>query len=711
MVSYRMRDIRNIALAGHGGTGKTTLVDTILAQSKATEKRGSVDDGTSFSDFDEEEKHRKFSIDSTLLHCDWKGKRIHLIDTPGYPDFIGASLGAMSAVETVLVVINAPAGIQVNTRRVFHEAGQRGLGRMIVINRMDGENINFEGLVASIQETFGNRCVLLNIPVGQGEKFSGVVGLLTPPTSSPAGALADPQQYRAKLVETAVESDEELMMRYLEGEQLTEEEINGAVVKAIAGGTLVPIVFTSAKKGVGVSELLDTVASLALPPDQVRRILLKKEGDTFAEVPLVVKEDGDPVALVFKSFTDPFVGKLSYLRVMSGRLMSDAPTICVRTGKPVKIGHLFRVQGKQQETVTEAIAGDLVAVAKVEDLMWGDTLGAGAGGAAFPPVKMPTPMVSQAVQPKARGDEGKISGSLSKIAEEDPTFKVRRDAETKEMVISGMSELQLDVIRSRCRRRFQLEMESRTPRIPYRETITITSEAMYRHKKQTGGAGQFAEVHLRLYPLPRNGVKPEEFLTKDRFPQCRHHSYHPDVNFLFIDSIVGGTIPNQYIPSVEKGVRKTIESGVLAGYVVQDVGVEVHFGNDHPVDSKDIAFQIAGEMAFKAAFEQAKPAILEPIVIIEITVTTEKMGDIMADLAGRRGRIQGTDTLPGNLSVIKAQIPLGEVMDYARSLGSITGGQGSYTVEPSHYDVVPGNVQMQIIEKARKAKEEAHSQH
>jgi elongation factor G len=320
-------------------------------------------------------------------------------------------------------------------------------------------------------------------------------------------------------------------------------------------------------------------------------------------------------------------------------------------------------------------------------------------------------MASLAVQPKARGDEQKISGSLAKIADEDPTFRVRRDAETKEMVISGMSDLHLDVVRCRCRRRFQLEMEVKQPRIPYRETITVPSEDMYRHKKQTGGAGQFAEVHLRVFPLPRGGIKPEEFLTKDKFPHARHHSYHGDVNFLFIDSIVGGTIPNQYLPSVEKGVRKSVESGVLAGYVVQDVAVEVHFGKDHPVDSKDIAFQIAGEMAFKQAFEKARPAILEPIVNIEVTLPTEKMGDIMADLSGRRGRIQGTDTLPGNLSLIKASIPLGEVMDYARSLGSITGGHGSYTIEPSHYDVVPGNVQQQIIDRAKKAKEDAHATH
>jgi elongation factor G len=708
MAKYRTQDIRNVAFVGHGGSGKTTLVDAILFHAKATEKHGSVDDGTSHSDFDEEERHRKFSIDAAILHCDWQGKRLHIIDTPGYPEFIGAVLGAMAAVETAVLVLHATSGLQVNSRRTFREAGDRGIGRMIVINRMDAENIDFDRLIQSIQETFGKQCVLMNVPVGSGDKFSGVLSVLTPPASAPAGVLADPQQMRSKLIETAIEADEGLMMRYLEGEQLSEGEVTAAVTKAIASGALVPILCTSAKKGIGVSELLDTIASYALTPGQVKRSLTNKDG---GEVPLVVKEDGDPVAHVFKSFTDPFVGKLSYIRVHSGVFKGDTPTLCLRTGKPVKIGHLTCVQGKQHEHVAEAIAGDIVAVSKVEDLAWGDTLGGGSGGAFFAPTKMPTPMVSLAVQPKARGDEQKISGSLAKIADEDATFKVRRDAETKEMVISGMSELYLDVIRARCRRRFALEMDVKPPRIPYRETVTAPSESMYRHKKQTGGSGQFGEVHIRMYPLPRGIVKPEEFLTKDKFPHARHHSYHPEVNFLFIDSIVGGTIDNSYIPSVEKGIRKTVDSGVLAGYLVQDVAVELHFGKTHPVDSKDIAFQIAGEMAFKQAFELAKPAILEPIVTIEVTVPTDKMGDIMADLSGRRGRIQGTDSLAGNLSVIMASIPLAEVTDYARSLGSITGGQGSFSVEPSHYDVVPGNVQQQIIDRAKKEKEVAAAHH
>jgi elongation factor G len=711
MAKYRMQDIRNVALMGHGGTGKTSLVDSILFHAKAVDKLGSVDDGSSVSDFEDEEKHRKFSIDASIMHCDWKSKRLNIIDTPGYPDFIGAALGSLSAIETAIIVIHASSGIQVNTRRVFREAGDRQLGRILVINKMDVENIDYDGLLAAIGESFGTQCVPLNVPVGQGDKFTGVVSVRTPPASPTAGALADPAELRSRLLEAAVESDEELMVRYLEGDQLTEDEINGAIIKAIGTGSLIPILFASSKKGIGITELLDTITSFGLAPDQVKRTLIKKEGDEVKEVPLVVKEDGEPIAHAFKTVTDPFVGKLSYLRVHSGKLVGDTGVLIVRTGKLAKFGHLLSVQGKKQDVVPDAVAGDVVAVAKVEEIVCGDTIGGGSAGAVFPPGKMPTPMASLAVQPKARGDEGKISGSLNKIADEDQTFRVRRDAETKEMVISGMSDLHLDVVRSRCRRRFQLEMEVKPPRIPYRETVTSNAEDMYRHKKQTGGSGQFAEVHLRVYPLPRGGIKPEEFLTKDKFPHARHHSYHPDVNFLFIDSIVGGTIPNQYLPSVEKGVRKTVESGVLAGYVVQDVAVEVHFGKDHPVDSKDIAFQIAGEMAFKQAFEKARPAILEPIVIIEVTLPTDKMGDIMADLSGRRGRIQGTDTLPGNLSLIKASVPLGEVMDYARSLGSITGGQGSFLVEPSHYDVVPGNVQQQIIDRAKKAKEEAHAAH
>ncbi len=711
MPKFHMQDIRNVVLVGHGGVGKTSLADTMLFKAKAVDRAGSVDDGTSISDYEDEEKHRKFSIDSTVLHCEWKAKCIQLIDTPGYPDFIGASLSALAAAETAMVVLNAAAGIQVNTRRMFREAGESRLGRFLVLNKLDGENIDFDALLQSIRESFGPQCVLLNVPVGLGDKFSAVVSVLHPPAAVPAGVVADPQQERTKLIEAAVEADEALMTRYLEGEQLSADEIAGAVRKAIAAGSLVPIVCTSAKKAIGIEELLDTIATLALAPGELPRVLVKKDGNGTPELPLEANENAEPLALVFKSVTDPFVGKLTYVRVFSGKLVGDSSLVNLRTGKPVKLGHLFHVQGKQQEQTADAGAGEIIAVHKIEDLAFGDTLAARAGGAVFPPARVPTPMVSQAVQPKSRGDEQKISGSLGKIAEEDPTFRVRRDAETKEMVISGMSELHLDVTRARLRRRFQLEMDVKPPRIPYRETVTVPAEASYRHRKQTGGAGQFGEVHLRLYPLPRGGVVPEEFLTKDKFPHARHHSYHPDVNFLFIDSVVGGTIPNQYIPSVEKGVRKQVEAGVLAGYVVQDVAVEVYFGKSHPVDSKDIAFQIAGEMAFKEGFEHAKPALLEPVVIIEVTVPTHHMGDIMADLSSRRGRIQGTDTLPGNQSMITASVPLADVMDYARNLGSITGGQGSYTIEPSHYDVVPGNVQVQIIEKARRAKEEAHAAH
>lgn len=710
MAKYRTEDIRNVILVGHGGAGKTTLADTVLHRTKAVDRLGSVDDGTSISDYDDEEKLRKKSIDATFLHCDWKNNRLNLIDTPGFPDFIGACFGVLDAAETALVMVDASAGIQVNTRRVFREASERGMGRIIVLNKLDAENINFAALDAIIQETFGKQCVLLNAPVGLGEKLTGVVDVLHPPDALPAGIAVDIQAERSRLLDVAVESNEELMMRYLEGEQLSDDEIRHAVAQAVQAGKLVPIVCISARKQIGVDQLLDTITTLALKPTELQRTLVRKEGDANVTVPLEPKPDGEPIALVVKTVTDPFVGRLSYVRVFTGKIVPETPVLNVRNNKPTKMGHLLSAQGKQLDHISDAIAGDIIAVAKVEDLLWGDTLGAGAHGAHFAPSRMPIPMVSQAVQPKARGDEGKISTSLAKIVEEDPTFKVRRDAETKEMVISGMSELHLDVVRSKLRRRFQLEMDVKPPRIPYRETITVPAEAMYRHKKQTGGAGQFGEVHLRVHPLPRGGVVPDDFITKERFPSARDNSYHEDVRFLFIDSIVGGTIPNQYIPSVEKGVRKAIETGIIAGYTIQDVAVEVFFGKSHPVDSKDIAFQIAGEMAFKEAFHQARPVILEPIVNIEITVPTTKMGDIISDMSTRRGRIQGSDTLPGNLSSIKAQVPLAEVVDYARGLGSMTGGQGSYTLEPSHYDMVPGNVQQTIIDKAKKAREE-HAAH
>ncbi len=705
MAKYTTADIRNVALVGHTGSGKTSLVDAMLYTAKAVDRLGRVDDGTSVSDFDDEEKERQKSVESHVLYCDWQGNHINIIDTPGSPDFAGATFSALPAVETALIVVDASVGVQVNTRKVNARAMEQGLARMIVLNKCDLENIDFNGVLAAIREVLGANCVFLNVPTGLGAEFKGVISVLSPPNDLPAGLPVDLDEERGKLIDAAVENDEELMMRYLEGEELGAEELTGAIRSAIAAGTLVPILCTSADSLVGVKELLDAIGQFAVPPDGLERYLEKKTDQGVERIPLEVKEDGPPIAWVFKTQTDPFVGKLSYIRVFSGVLASDSSVVNQRTRKQSRIAQLLRIQGKQQSPLEKAIAGDLCAVAKVEDFSWGDTLG-DTGGAVYPKPPLPEPMFSLAVEPKSRGDEQKISSSLARVTEEDPTFRVFRNTETRELVISGISELHLEVIRSRLKRRFGLEMNVRTPKIAYRETITSKTEGSYRHKKQTGGRGQFAEVHLRLFPLPRGQkIDPAEYVTKERFPQARNYNYHEDINLLFVDSIVGGVIPNQFIPAVEKGVRETMESGVLAGYTVQDICVEVYFGKDHPVDSSEAAFKIASSVAFKEAFMKDKPVLLEPIVNMEVVVPMDKMGDVMSDLNSRRGRIQGTETLPGGMAVVRAQVPLAEVMEYSRVLGSITGGQGYYSLEPSHYDVVPAHIQQQIIEQAQRERE------
>jgi elongation factor G len=709
MAKYKVEDIRNIALVGHGAAGKTSLADALLFAAKAVSRRGSPDEGTSVSDYDEEEHTRKRSIDTSILHLEWKGKRFNLLDAPGYSDFVGAALEALNAVETAVIVVSAPAGVEVNTRRMFHEAGRRGLARAIVINKMDADNINFPTLLSAIRESFGKNCVLLDAPNGVGAQFSGDIDVLHPADKAPAGCPIDLAAARSQLVDAIVESDEALMEKYLTEGDVSNEELEHALPHALAAGAVIPILCTSAKKDIGITELLDALADDGESPAEAKPRKATRGGD---EVTVEPKESGEFVGQVFKTLTDKFVGNLSFIRVLSGRITPEQSLVNARTGKASRFGGLLQMQGKEQKAVPEAVAGDIVAVAKVEDLHIGDTVGTNPNVPRLAVPAFPTPMFGLAVEPKARGDEQKISTSLARIANEDPTFIVSRDAQTHEMVITGMSQLHLEVIQHRLKRRFDLEVVTKEPKIPYRETITTKAEADHRHKKQTGGRGQFGEVHLRVYPLPREIASKEqffeEFANKSRFEKLRVDSSHYDEehNFGFIDHIVGGTIPNQFIPAVEKGCKDLLERGALAGYRIQDVAVEVHFGKDHPVDSSEAAFKTAGRMAFKKAVLNARPVLLEPIVNLEVTAPSKYTGALLSDLNTKRARVEDQDSLPGDLTVITAKAPLAEVMRYAAVLGSITQGQGSYSMEFSHYDQVPGNVQQQIVSKAKLHEEE-----
>jgi elongation factor G len=714
MANYRGDDIRTVALVGHEQAGKTSLADAVLFKAKATDRRGSVDEGTSISDFDEEEKKHKYSIDSSVLHLDYQGKRIYLIDTPGKPDFVGQAIGALGAVDCAAIVVSATAGVQVNTRRMFAEAGRRGLTRILVINRIDSDNVHFDALLGVIRDSLGKNCVLFNAPNAVGPAFSSVISVLNPPSPAPSGLPIDLNAERSRLIDSIVESDEALMEKYLGEGDVTADELAAALPQAMAAGTIVPICCTSTKAGkdIGVQDLLDAVAKFAPSPKAgPKRKASKGSGEKATEVTVAGDEAGELVGQVFKTISDKFVGNLSYLRILSGKMAGDQPIFNQRTGKSARSGGLLLAQGKTTKPVSDAIPGDIVAVAKIEDLHLGDSISNHAGAPKLPLPTFPTPMFGLAIEPKSRGDEQKISGSLQKIADEDPTFKVTRDSQTKEMVITGMSQLHLDAVQKRLKSRYDLEVITHEPKIPYRETITAEAGAEHRHKKQTGGRGQFGEVHLRVYPLKPYDIHNEEellerFANKSKFEKLRSAHYEPDHNFAFLDHIVGGTIPNQFIPAVEKGCKEVLEQGALAGYRVQDVAVEVHFGKDHPVDSSEAAFKTAGRMAFRKAFREARPVLLEPIVNLEVTLPSKYTGSILGDLNTKRARIENQDSLPGDLAVIMAKVPLAEVTRYAAQLGSITQGTGSYTMEFSHYDVVPGNVQQQIVSKAKLAAEE-----
>lgn len=696
MAKANIQDIRNLVVCGHGGCGKTTLVDHFLTSTGAVNAHPNVDEGTSICDFDPEEKHHKYTIEAKIVYFDHAGKFFQVIDTPGYPDFIGQTIGAMHGVDTALIVINAQAGIEVNTRRVFAEAGKAGLGRMIVINKIDAENVNFPALVETIREMWGTACVLLNVPVGHGATFQGVVSTLSVPDDT-TGALVDPHEIHEPLLESIIEVDEGVMERYFEGTPPTDEELAGLIVRAVAAGTLVPILCCSGKTGVGMPELLAAAAMCGLPPDALPRTVTK------GEETMQVKADpnGPLVAHVFKTRVDPFVQKLSFIRVHAGTIKRDDIVPVSTARKPVKLGQPLRVRAADTQPVDVAGPGDIVAIAKMEELATGASL----GDWRFPPIEFPTPMVGLAVTPKSRGDETKLSGALHKVVDEDPTFRLDRDAQTKELVITGMSELHLTVIRERLARRDKLEVDTKEPKIPFRETIQIKAEGSYRHKKQSGGRGQFGEVHIRMFPLPR-GTNIEEFATKSNFPSLKEYHYDETNNFLWVDSVVGGVIPGNFMPAIEKGFRDRISRGVIAGYQVQDVGVEVHFGKHHPVDSSEAAFKTAASMAFRNVFQQAKPALLEPVVKLDITIPEANVGDVYSDMSSRGGRVSGSDSAGGGLQTVHVEVPLRCVTTYARTLSSMTGGQGSFSMDFSHYDVMPPNVMQDIIAKAKLQEEE-----
>lgn len=704
-VKHLVENVRDIALVGHRAAGKTSLADALLFEAHAVDRMGSVDDGTSVADTDDEEHKHHFSIDTHVLHADHDGKHLNILDAPGSPDFIGAALEALAAVETAVVVVSAVNGVEMNTRKMFAEATTLGLSRAIVINKLDADGVDLPGLVESIRAAFGKNCVLFNVPDRTGPGMRDVHCLLDPRQILPPSTPVDVPKARSALIEAVVESDEALMEKYLSEGQVTLAELEGDISRALEAGTLIPIFCASAKKDKGVRELLDALARYGLSPTFARKRLEGLQiGTNGHSHQLEPTEQEEFVAQVFKVVNDKFVGHLSFVRVIAGKLQHNHNVVNLRNGQTLRVGHLLEVQGKQSHQVHDAGPGDIVAIAKVEGLEIGDTLAYTNHAPKLPLPHFPTPMFSLAIEPKTRGDEQKISVGLHKLASEDPTVKVHPDAVTHELVISGVSQLHLDIIRERLKARFGVDVNAKEPKVPYRETIHADAAGEHKHKKQTGGRGQFAEVHLRIYPLSREIKTQEqceaEFANRSRFEKMRHVHYDPTFNFAFVDHIVGGTIPNNFLPAIEKGCKEMLERGVLAGYRIQDCAVEVHFGKYHDVDSSEAAFKTAGRLAFKKAFLAAKPALLEPIVKLEITAPSKYTGAILGDLPTRRAHVENQDALPGDMTVIYARAPLSEVSKYAAQLGGMTQGQGSYSLELSHYDLVPATVQQQIVSKA-----------
>ncbi len=669
MAGYTTADIRNIALVGHGGGGKTSLTDWLLHAAGAIGRVGTIQDKNTTCDFEPEEKEHAHSLSSALVHFDYEGRRVNMIDTPGYPDFLGQAITALPAVEMAAVVVDAARGVQTVTRRMMRLAEDRNLPRMIIINKIDHTEEDLETLVEVIRETFGAACLPINLPADGGARVVDVFEHEDGSTDFSSVAEA-----HKAITDQVVEVDDALMEAYLGGQTPSPEELHGAFEKALREGHLIPICFTSARTGAGVKELLHVFTHYCpSPPEGNPRPFVK------GEAPWKPAPDASKplVAHVFKVATDPFVGKLAFFRVHQGTIKHNSQAFRNDEKKPLRIGHIVEVQGKEHKDVTQAIPGDIVAVAKVEELHLNDILHDSheTDDVRMTPIPLPRPMYGQGITPKSRGDEAKVSTAVAKLMDEDPTFVVERVMATHQTVARGLGELHMRMVLARLKNRFGVEVTTEPPKVAYKETIAAKAEGHHRHKKQTGGAGQFGEVYLRVEPLPRDH----------------------ETGFEFVDDTFGGTVPKQYLPAIEKGVRQVLAQGAIAGYPLTGVRVSVYDGKHHPVDSKEVAFVAAGKRAFIDAVQKARPVLLEPYVEIEVTAPSQHMGDLTSDISGKRGRIVGTDILPGDMCVVKATVPLAETLTYASQLKSMTAGQGSFAMDYSHDEATPPNVQAEIV--------------
>jgi elongation factor G len=678
MANYATANIRTVALVGQGGAGKTTLTEALLLKSGMIKEAGAVERGTTVADFDPLEKSWQHSLRASITHVDTQDTRIHLIDTPGFPDFIGQAIGALDAVETAAVVVSAQSGLEMIASRMMDWAGKRGLCRLVIVNKIDAENVDLPKVLAAIQAAFGRECLPINLPAGGGKKV--VDCFFNPEGESDFSSVAD--AHRA-LVDQVVEVDEELMSLYLEQGEIAADQLHAPFEKALREGHLVPVCFVSAKTGAGVAELLDVLVKLAPNPAEGNPpLFFKGEGDAAQ----AFRSEPDPkkhvLAHVFKVVVDPFVGKLGVFRVHQGTVTKETQLFIGDGRKAFKVGHLFLLQGGKSVETERAVPGDIAAVAKVDEIEFDCVLhdSHDEDHIHMRPLEFPVPMHGVAITPRKRGDEQRISDVLHRMIAEDPTIVVEHDATTNETVLRALGDLHLRSILERMASQFKLEIDTRPPRIPYRETITANAEGFHRHKKQTGGAGQFGEVSLRVEPRQRGA------------------------GFEFVDATKGGVIPHQFMPAVQKGVEQVLSSGAVAGFPLQDVRVIVHDGKHHPVDSKEVAFVSAGKKAFLDAIEKARPIVLEPIVSVEIVCPEGNTGDIAGDLSSRRGQVTGTVGLQPGIIAINGLAPLVELEGYSARLKSVTGGHGSWSMQLSHYEPASPTLQQQLATEFRKSR-------
>ncbi len=689
-----MDKMRNIGLVSHQGAGKTSLAEAMLFMGGAIDRLGRVDDGTTTMDYDPEEQRRKVSISAAVAHTVWSGHRITLVDMPGYFDFVGEVKAGLRVVDAVMVLVDAVSGLEVGTELVWRYADELSLPRMVVVNKMDRENSNFDNVVNSLTEVFGDRIVPVMLPIGREQGYKGVVDLLNGKAYTfaadgsgtmtegevPGDMAAAVGAARERLIEACAEADDELTMKYLEEGELSPEDLARGLTAGANLGKLVPVVPCSALRNIGTQKVMDAIVA-AMPSPAVRPPVAGKNPRTGEETTRKPVETEPFSALVYKTMADPYVGRLTLFRVFSGMLKSNSQAYNATRERTERIAQIYIPRGKQQDSADQVSAGEIAAVAKLQETTTNDTLCDEANPIAFPPMEFPAPVYSVAAKPKSKGDEEKIGAGLARLTEEDPTVTVTRHQETGQMLLSGMGELQLDILTERLRRKFGVEVMLQQPLIPYRETIRASVKAQGRHKKQTGGRGQFGDVWVEVEPLEAGQ------------------------GFEFVDKIFGGSVPRQYIPAVEKGVREALAEGIIAGYPVTDLRLTLYDGSFHPVDSSEMAFKIAGQLGFKKATAEARPVLLEPIVNIEVMIPDQYMGEVIGDLNKKRGRILGMEPT-GRMQVVKAQVPQQEVARYAIDLRSITQGRGTFKMEFSHYEEVPSNIADQVIEKAKKAKEE-----